>query len=164
MSLLRNPRTTLLPSSTARNRFTSASRAGLKPATPARDHHRLGQLLDLTIGGRRVIDHRQRVQVTHVGRQRHLAVVIQVAHPFVHRAPDHLLAPGTDPLPTDPELPRIVDHRLDPQHQTELVVHLQPVVLHPVFDPRPGPAILLAMSEHLTVEPRMPASVAPEDY
>src|SRR5271157_2160132 len=46
----------------------------------------------------------------------------------------------------------------DPQDQGELVVHLQPVVLHPMFDPGSGPATFLAMGEDLAVKPGMKPS------
>src|SRR5262249_61907631 len=97
----------------------------------------------------------QRLQVPPVRGQRHLAVAVEIDHPLVHRAPDHLPPPLAGPQPPHAELPRVVDHRLDPKYPPEFVVHLQPVILHPMLDPRTGMAPLLAVGEHLAVAPGM---------
>jgi hypothetical protein len=56
--------------------------------------------------------------------------------------------PAEDPVAAPPrsaahlELVRVVDDRLHPQDTPVLVVHLDPVLLHPVLDTRPGPSLL----------------------
>ena len=50
--------------------------------------------------------------------------------------------PAAPSAVTDFEFVGIVDHSLDAQHAAVLVVHLDPVALHPVFHPGPGPATL----------------------
>jgi hypothetical protein len=95
---------------------------------------------------------RQGAEVAFVARAGDFVIAVEVGDPLVHGTPSHLAAS----LPLDPaanlELARVVDDRLDPQDLAELVVHLQPVVLDPVLDPRPGPTVLLAVGQHLAVE------------
>jgi hypothetical protein len=121
-------------------------------------HHRFGDFFDLPISRRRVLDHGQRLQVALVGSQGDLAVAIQIDHALVHRAPRHFAAALTSPPSPDAKLSGIVDDGLDPQDNAELVVHLQPVVFHPMLDPGAGPAIFLATGEHLPVKPGMEPS------
>jgi hypothetical protein len=55
----------------------------------------------------------------------------------------------------DFELPRLVDDRLDAQDQAEFVVHLQPIVFHPVFDPSTGQTVGLAVGQDFAIETGM---------
>src|SRR6516162_5267784 len=56
----------------------------------------------------------------------------------------------------DPELLRTVDDRFHAKDQAELVVHLQPVGLHAVLDPRAEPALVLVVGVDLAVEAAIP--------
>ena len=87
-----------------------------------------------------------------------LALVVEVGHPFIHRAPRHLTATCSGAQAPDSKLSGIVNHGLNPQDQAEFVVHIQPVVLHAVFDPGTGPAIFLTLSEYFPLESRMKPS------
>ena len=56
---------------------------------------------------------------------------------------------------TDAEFARLIDDRLDTENQTELVIHLEPVVLHALLDPGPGSAIFRARGQDFAVEVAM---------
>ena len=60
-------------------------------------------------------------------------VIGRPAEKVLHRPP----AMATDPT-TDPDPVQVVGHRLHPEDRARLVIHLQPVRLHPVPDPGPG--------------------------
>src|SRR5437763_12019823 len=127
------------------------------PAAPARPRWALHSLQDLEAGLGPIHD-RQGAEVTFVGGAGNFVIAVEVGDTLVHGAPDQLVAPLPLAATADLELARLVDDRLDAQHLAELVVHLQPVVLHPMFDPRPGPAVLLAVGQYLAVEARVQAA------
>jgi len=54
--------------------------------------------------------------------------------------------------PPDFEFAGVVDDSFHPQDLAELVIHLQPVVLHPVFDAGTGMTILLSVRQHFALE------------
>lgn len=76
----------------------------------------------------RRLDDAEGVEVPSVGGQGDLAVAIEVDHALVHGAPDHLALPFALSSAWDTEQARVVDDRLDAQHEGELVVHLEPVL------------------------------------
>ncbi len=115
-------------------------------------HFRFGLFGDLLVRRSRIVHHRQRIQVTFVRGLRVPFVLRQIRDTFVHGSPHHLRLAFPNPLAEDSELARLVDHRFHAQDQTEFVVHLQPVFFHPVFDPRPRRALLLATREHFALE------------
>jgi hypothetical protein len=160
MSAMRKPRSIWSPSRTAAAQFDiHATRSVETRITPTHFHHRLSDLFDVTINRHRILDRGQRIQIVFVRSQSDLAAAVDVHHASVHRAPHHLAAPPASPQTPAPKLSWIVDGGLDPRDQTELVVHLQPVVLHPMFDSGAGPAIFLATGEHLPVKLGMEPSV-----
>jgi len=57
------------------------------------------------------------------------------------------------PAPSAPHLELVgtIDHGLDTQYASMLVVHLYPVLFHPVFDPGAGPTLLVFV-EHFTLK------------
>jgi hypothetical protein len=80
--------------------------------------------------------------------------MVQIGNTLVHGAPHHAELPVPFPLAADAELVRVVDHRLDPEDPAELVLHLQPVVFHPMLDPGSRQPLLLAVGGHLAEELR----------
>jgi len=98
------------------------------------------------------------LSVTFVGRPRDFVIVVEVGDPLVHGTPIHLVASlALDPA-ANLKLTGVVDDRLDTQDLAKLVVHLQPVVLDPVLDAGPRPAVFLAIGQHLAVETRVQAA------
>ena len=63
--------------------------------------------------------------------------------------------PRAKTIATNLELPRLIDDRFDAQNLAELVVHLQPVVFHPVLDPSTWKTVLLAVGQDFAVEARV---------
>jgi hypothetical protein len=118
------------------------------PAAALAQTGRLAHPVEDPDAGLRPIDDRQGAEVAVVGGARDLMVVVEVRHALIHGTPGHLPAPAPLDPAADLELARVIDNRLDAQDLAELIVHLQPVVL----DPCPGPAVFLAVGQHLAIE------------
>lgn len=110
-------------------------------------HFSLSEPFYLTVGRRRVVDDREGFQITFVGGSGNALELVEIGDAFVHGRPDHLGPPVSHAPAADAKLARVVDHGLDPQDLAELVVHLQPVVFHAMFDPSPWGTILLRVRE-----------------
>lgn len=122
---------------------------------------RLSKLLNLAIGRRHIIDDREPVQITTIGGVGNISILVKVDHPFVHGAPDHLLAPLSSALSTDSKLARLIDNRLDAQHLTEFVVHFQPILFDAVLDTSTWPTVVLTVGHHFPVE--VPVQLPPQE-
>ena len=77
-----------------------------------------------------------------VGRRRDPGVARQKGDAFRQGIPSQDPPAGAATAPADFELVGVVDHSLDPQHAAVLVVHLDPVGLHPVLHSGARPAAL----------------------
>jgi hypothetical protein len=67
--------------------------------------------------------------------QRQLAVAEEGRHTLPQRDRFGFSAAAAAAAPADPEFLRLVDHRLDPEDRTGFVVHLDPVLFHPMLHP-----------------------------
>src|ERR1700685_1900983 len=84
-------------------------------------------------------------------------IVMHVADTLAHRKPTLRL--GTVPMPTFPvnlERSGLIDDGFHAQHQTQLVVHLQPVLAHVMFDACSGLTYRLVMGLHFAIVSFMP--------
>ena len=115
----------------------------------------------LLVGRRGVVDDREGFQVAAVGGSGHTFEVVEISDTFVHGTPDHLRSPVSRAPAADAKLTRIVDHGLDPQDLAELVVHLQPVVFHAMFDAGPWSAVLLRVGEDFAL--KIPVQLAAQE-
>src|SRR5262249_18216367 len=128
------------------------------PTTTRAQTSRLVDAVEDLRAGLRPIHDGQSTEVAFVTGLRHFGIAVEVGDSLVHGTPSHLATPSTLDPAADLKRAWVVDDRLEAQHLAELVVHLQPVVLDPVFDPGPRPAILLAVGQHLAVEARVQAT------
>ena len=85
----------------------------------------------------------QSLQVTAVGRQANFGITAHVGDPFGHGEPAQDALSATDAAAIDPELIGMIDHGFDTQYAPMFVVHFDTVGFHPVFDPGPGPSLLV---------------------
>jgi hypothetical protein len=110
-------------------RLQTAEAASL---TPNRLTNRIGNLAERLTH----VDRGQCGEVTGIGGLRDLGATRQVRHAFSQAEPTlgavGIAFGGT----VDPQVAGVVDRRLDTQHRALLVVHLQRVVIHAVFDPQ----------------------------
>ena len=83
----------------------------------------------------------QGVEVSAISRFRYLRVARQIANVLAHHEPAHHSHTVPRSLAEDLEVAGIVDHRLDPEADGCLPVHLDRVLLHPM----PDAAALLAL-------------------
>ncbi len=94
---------------------------------PHRPAHRIQQ----PMGGGRYLHPRERLQITRIGGATDFHAPSQVHHAMTHPYPPQTPNPLPDRHPPDRKSAGIVDGRLDPQHRTLLVVHLDRVLLQP---------------------------------
>jgi len=107
------------------------------------------------VGRRRVIDDREGFQIPVIGSSGNTLELVEIRHPFIHGAPDHLLVPISLSQTANAKFTRVVDNRLDPQDLAEFIVHLQPVVFHAMFDASSWLAFLFAVGKDFTLEVAM---------
>jgi hypothetical protein len=90
----------------------------------------------------RIVDDRESLQVAFVGGEGDFGIPVKVGDSFGHGIPaDDKLTILPAPA-ADTEFIGMVDNRLDSQYAPFFVVHFNTVTLHPMFDPRTGPALL----------------------
>jgi len=103
--------------------------------------YRLGESGELNACVTRIGDDREGGEVPGVGRVRDFSVAVEIGDAFGHGEPaDDQVALLSAATP-DFELVRMIDDCLDTQDHAMLVVHLDPVLFHPVSDPGAGPAL-----------------------
>ena len=125
------------------------------------DHFPLSEPLYPLVGRRGVVDDREGFQVPVIGGSGNVLELVEIHHAFVHGAPHHLRAPVSRAPAADAKLARVVDHGLNPQDLAELVIHLQPVVFHAMFDPGTWSAVLLRVGEDFAG--KVPMQLAAEE-
>jgi len=94
-----------------------------------------------------VIDHGEGIEVAAIGGPGDLGVAVEICHTFSHGEPSHHALSFPYAPATDHEFIRMVDDCLHSQHTTDLVVHLDPILLHPVFDTSARPALCEAADD-----------------
>jgi len=107
-------------------------------------------------GWRRVVDLGQGGQVPRVALQADLAVAEEVDHALPQGDPLGLATSAAADPAADAKFLRRVNDRFNPEDQTGLVVHLDPVLFHAVFDPMPQQAafeLLHTRDERLQAAP-----------
>jgi len=96
------------------------------------------------VSGGGIVDAGERIEVAVIGRRGHGGVAWQERHALRQWVPPESPLPAAPSAATDFEFVRIVDDGLDPQHAAVLVlvVHLDPLPLHPVLHACARPAAL----------------------
>ena len=118
---------------------------------PACNMERSGKLMEglgVELG---VVDHRKGFEIALVNGEGDLGVAIQKGDALGHGEPARDFLSVADAPTTDLELVRMIDDCLDAKDASVFVVHLNPVLFHPVFDPCARPA-LLEVAEDLASE------------
>src|SRR5271166_585337 len=102
---------------------------------PASANNRTAHGIEQPMNRRRQLHASQCLEVTVVGGARQVGPTWQVHHAFAqrHPRPAPLLSPGHQTPNAKPV--RLIDGRLDPQDAAVLVVHLDRILVDPVFDP-----------------------------
>src|SRR5688572_18480435 len=83
-----------------------------------------------------IIDSGKRIQIAVVGDLRDLGVAVDTGDALAQREPSHRGNSFAHAHPPALELRRTVDHRFDAEDAAVLVVHLDPVLCHPVLHSR----------------------------
>jgi hypothetical protein len=95
-------------------------------------------------------------EIPRVTRQGPLAIPEEVGRPLPQRRPLGPATAAATPASADTEFLRLVDHRLDSEDPTGLVVPLEPVLFHSMLDPPPGESSIEGgvdlVGEHLAFE------------
>lgn len=112
-------------------RFRGSTRGALGAA---------GDTIELADLGGWISDHFECIEVARVGAMRDIAIANQIRDAFAHRYPFGGRFALTKNRTPHPKTVRVIDDRLDTDHASCLVVHLQPVVLDAVLDAHTGDA------------------------
>jgi len=94
-----------------------------------------GAIVQQLLGGGGISHDSQGCQVRMIRCPGDLRVPIQAAHTFAHREPTQLPLALADALTADAKPIRVINDGLDAQHQSEFVIHLDPVLADPMLDP-----------------------------
>lgn len=90
----------------------------------------------------RVFDNREGLQIVIVGRPRDFEIAIEIGHTLRHREPAYSLLAVAYSRSTNLKFIRTIDNRFYPQYASMFIVHFNPVIFHPVFNPCTGPTVL----------------------
>lgn len=91
----------------------------------------------------RVVNCRERVYVALVGHRGDSGIEVEVGDALGHGVPSCALrSVSVCGRAIDLELSGIIDNGFDAEHEARFVIHLDPVLLHTVFDASSGPAFL----------------------
>ena len=88
-----------------------------------------------------VVDDGQSIDVSLIGPEGDLSVLVEVRNAFGHGAPGHKGFAVSYALAPDPKVLRVVDDGFDPQDKPMLVVHFDPIGFNAVLDTRTGPPL-----------------------
>ena len=88
-------------------------------------------------GDRRIVDCGQGVQVPGVALERDLTVPEEVGNALPQGNPCADAVTTAADAAAHAKFLRLVDHRLDLEDEPGFLVHLEPVLFHPMFDPAP---------------------------
>lgn len=91
-------------------------------------------LTDQLTGSIGVVDDGKSINVSLVGREGDLSILVEVCNAFGHGAPGHKGFAVSYALTPDHEVPGVVDDCFDPKDKPVLVVHFDPVGFDPVLD------------------------------
>ena len=117
------------------------------------DSLRFREVGQFAMGGCRVGGMTKRLQVSLIAGEGVALIVVQIDHSFAHWTPRPVTRSIlTRAFPKNFEFTGLINDGFDPQDQPKLIVHLQPVPLHAVFDPRTGFAFGLHVGHDLARE------------
>jgi len=96
--------------------------------------NRFDKTVEMEKGVSGVINDGEGIKITSIGGQRNLGITPKMGNTFRHGIPAGDLLPFTYASASDLEIIRAVNDGFNTQHTTELVIHLNPVLLHTMFN------------------------------
>ena len=87
---------------------------------------------------RRVVENRQRIQVSVVCLPGDIPIAEKIRHSLPHRNPLHDTPVLASDFLSDFEFLGIINHHLHPKNRTGFIAHFQPVLFNTMYDTCPG--------------------------